>query len=156
MRQDQQRGYSKGNPAKEREHDQERRAAAQSRKPLISKWEPSIPMGYIHVDDAIEYMRRRWGNALRADHLEAFSRDESGPKWILFGDWPDKERGERYYKFDDIDLWVYRTFSGVPASWRETRHLRSAVPVTQVEDLRDGLHRPLLDGMKMRGADGEE
>jgi hypothetical protein len=148
--------YPQGSPVKAREEDAQRRAAAQSRKPLIAKWDPNIPTGYIHVDDTIEYMRRRWGKALRAEHLEAFSRDANGPQWTIFGDFPDKSRGERYYKFDDIDLWVYRTFSGVPASWRETRHIRSAVPVTQVENLLDGLRRPLLDGTKIRGENGEE
>jgi hypothetical protein len=58
--------------------------------------------------------------------------------------------------FDDIDIWVWRTFSGVPASYKETRRVRSTVPVTQVEDLRDGLRRPLLDGTEIRGTDGEE
>jgi hypothetical protein len=131
-------GYSKGNSKKphtqEGEHDQQRRAAAQQRKPLIANWDPSIPAGYVHVDDAIVYMQRRWGKALRAEHLEAFSRDDSGPKWTIFGDWPDKTRGERYYEFNDIDLWVYRTFTGVPASWKETKHLRSSVPRIQLSD----------------------
>jgi hypothetical protein len=143
----QERTYSQGNPAQEREADAERRAAAQSRKPLIAKWDPNIPAGYIHVDDAIEYLRRRWGKALRAEVMEAFSRDDTGPRWTIFGDWPDKSRGERYYMFDEIDMWVYRTFTGVPASWRETRHLRSAVP-TKVGDILEGLSRPLLDGTK--------
>jgi hypothetical protein len=127
-------GYSKGN-SKQREQDQERRAAAQARKPLIANWDPSIPAGYIHVDDAIVYLQRRWGKALRAEVLEAFSRDETGPKWTMFGDWPDKSRGERYYMFDDIDMWVYRTFTGVPAGWKETRHIRSSVPVIPLESL---------------------
>jgi hypothetical protein len=125
-------GYPAGNPAQEREKDAERRAAAQARKPLIAKWDPNIPTGYIHVDDAIEYMRRRWGKALRAEILEAFSRDDSGPKWMIFGDWPDKSRGERYYAFDDIDMWVWRTFSGLPASWTETRRVKSSVPVRRI------------------------
>jgi hypothetical protein len=129
---------------RESEHDQERRAAAQQRKPLIANWDPNIPAGYLHVDDAIVYMQRRWGKALRAEVLEAFSRDETGPKWTIFGDWPDKTRGERYYLFNDIDMWVYRTFSGVPASWKETRHLRSSVPVRRIE-LGDDPRQELLD-----------
>jgi hypothetical protein len=132
-----------------KERDQERRADAQARKPLIAKWDPNIPAGYIHVDDAIIYMQRRWGKALRADVLEAFSRDESGPKWTIFGgnsfkEPPDKSRGERYYMFDDIDMWVYRTFTGVPASWQETRHIRSSVPVRRIE-LGDNPQQELLD-----------
>jgi hypothetical protein len=148
--------YSQSNPRQDREADAQRRANAQARKPLIAKWDPNIPAGYLHVDDAIIYMQRRWGNALRAEMLEAFSRDDTGPRWTIFGDFPDKSRGERYYMFEDIDMWVYRTFSGLPASWRETRHIRSSVPVTKVEDLRDGLRRPLLDGTKVRGTGDEE
>jgi hypothetical protein len=146
-------GYSKGNPRQERERDQERRAAAQSRKPLIAKWDPTIPAGYIHVDDAIVYMQRRWGRALRAEHLEAFSRDQTGPQWTIFGDWPDKSRGERYYEFNDIDLWVWRTLSGVPASWRETRHIRSSVPVRRIQ-LGDAPPTSDLDVVELRN--GEE
>jgi hypothetical protein len=128
-----------GNPVKEREADAERRARAQARKPLIAKWEPNIPAGYIHVDDAIEYMRRRWSKMARAEMLEMFSRDDTGPKWTIFGDWPAKNhlgeenRGERYYAFDDIDLWVYRTMTGVPASWREALGRPSTVPVRRIE-----------------------
>jgi hypothetical protein len=62
----------------------------------------------------------------------------------MFGDWPDKSRGERYYKFDDIDMWVYRTFTGVPASWQETRHIRSSVPVRRIE-LGDAPRQELLN-----------
>ena len=151
-------GYPSGNPKQDREADAERRRQAQARRPLIAKWAPDIPTGYIHVDDAIEYMHRRWGKMLRAETLEAFSRDDSGPKYTIFGDFPDRSRGQRYYRFDDIDLWVYRTISGVPASWKETRRIKSSVPVTQVTDLQEGLRRPLLDGTKvnLRGADGEE
>jgi hypothetical protein len=152
------RNYSQGNssPADERDADAQRRAAAQSRKPLIANWDPSIPAGYIHVDDAIVYLQRRWGKALRAEVLEAFSRDDSGPHYTIFGDWPDKSRGERYYMFDEIDMWIYRTFTGVPASWRETRHLRSSVP-TRVGDVLEALRRPLLDGTKEEEAgDGSQ
>jgi len=150
--------YPMGNPKDAREADAERRRQAQARRPLIAKWAPDIPTGYIHVDDAIEYMHRRWGKMLRAETLEAFSRDDSGPKYTMFGDFPDRSRGQRYYRFDDIDLWVYRTISGVPASWKETRRIKSTVPVTQVTDLQEGLRRPLLDGTKvnLRGANGEE
>ena len=148
--------YPSGNPAKDREQDQERRARAQARKPLIAKWDPDIPAGYIHVDDAIAYMKRRWGKMARAEMLEVFSRDDTGPKWTFFGDWPDKSRGERYYAFDDIDMWVYRTMTGVPSSWREVLGKPSTVPVTMVEDLREASRRPLLDGTRIRGADGEE
>jgi hypothetical protein len=147
--------YSQGNSATQREQDQERRANAQARKPLIAKWDPSIPTGYIHVDDAIIYMQRRWGKALRAEVLEAFSRDETGPRWTIFGDWPDKSRGERYYMFEDIDMWVYRTFSGVPAGWKETRHLRSSVPVIPLDRLPSAERRKAsftLEGL----TDGEE
>ena len=139
-----------GNPKEDREADLERRREAQARKPLIAKWAPDIPTGYIHVDDAIEYMHRRWGKALRAEVFERFSTDEGGPKYVIMGDYPDKSRGERYYKFDDIDMWVYRTFSGVPASWKETRRIKSSVPVTQVTDLQEALRRPLLDGTRMK------
>lgn len=127
------RAYPSGNPAQAREADAERRARAQARRPLISKWSPDLPTGYIHVDDAIEYMHRRWGKMMRAEILENFSRDETGPRYTIVGDWPDQNRGERYYKFEDIDLWVYRTMSGVPASWKETRHIRSSVPVRRIQ-----------------------
>ena len=120
------------------EHDRQRRLKAQQRKPLIAKWEPDLPTGYIHVDDAIEYMRRRWGKMLRAEVFERFSTDDGGPGYTIFGDWPDKSRGERYYAFDDIDMWVYRTITGVPAGWRDIRKLpenqRSTVPVITVDD----------------------
>lgn len=126
-----------GNPKKDREADQERRREAQARKPLIAKWAPDIPTGYIHVDDAIEYMHRRWGKALRAEVLERFSTDEGGPKYVIMGDYPDRSRGQRYYAFDDIDMWVYRTISGVPAAWRDVRRLsegeRSTVPIRRIE-----------------------
>lgn len=154
-------------PQQDREKDQERRRQAQARRPLIAQWASDIPTGYIHVDDAIEYMKRRWGKMLRAETLEAFSRDDTGPRYAIFGDWPPKNhlgeenRGERYYAFDDVDMWVYRTVTGVPAGWRDIRKLpegqRSTVPVTMVEDLRDGLRRPLLDGTRMKDiTDGEE
>ena len=131
--------YPSGNPAKDREQDLERRRAAQARRPLIAKWLPDLPAGYIHVDDAIEYMHRRWGRMLRAEVLERFSTDEGGPRYMIMGDWPDKNhlgeenRGERYYAFDDIDMWVYRTISGVPASWKETRRIKSSVPVRRIK-----------------------
>jgi hypothetical protein len=138
------------------EHDKQRRAAAQARRPLISKWEPDLPTGYIHVDDAIEYMRRRWGKMLRAEVMENFSRDETGPKYTIFGDWPDKSRGERYYMFEDIDLWVYRTVAGVPAGWRDIRKLpkgqRSTVPTRRIE-LGDA---PPTDDLQTIGAPNEE
>lgn len=124
--------YPSGNPKQDREQDYERRARAQARKPLIARWDPNIPAGYIHVDDAIEYLRRRWGKMARAEMLEIFSRDDTGPKWTIFGDWPDKSRGERYYAFDDIDLWVYRTMTGVPASWRDALGRPSTVPVRRI------------------------
>jgi hypothetical protein len=122
------------NPAKDREQDAQRRADAQARRPLIAKWAPDIPTGYIHIDDAIEYIRRRWGKAVRAETLEAFSRDATGPKYVIFGDWPDTNRGERYYAFDDIDMWVYRTFTGVPASWRHALGGPSTVPTKLLGD----------------------
>lgn len=126
-------------PTQDNERDLERRRQAQARRPLIAQWAPDIPTGYIHVDDAIEYMHRRWGNALRAESYEAFSRDDTGPKWTIFGDWPDKTRGERYYMFNDIDMWVYRTLTGVPASWKETRGKLSTVPVRRIQlsDVKD-------------------
>jgi hypothetical protein len=134
-------------PRQENEADAERRREAQARRPLIAKWAPNIPTGYIHIDDAIEYMTRRWGRMLRAETLEAFSREETGPKYAIVGDWPNKNRSERYYKFDDIDMWVYRTVSGVPAGWNDVRKLpkgrRSTVPIRRIEltDMRE-----LLDG----------
>ena len=82
--------------------------------------------------------------------FERFSTDEGGPKYMMHGRLSRKGRGERYYKFDDIDMWVYRTISGVPASWKETRTIRSSVPVTQVTDLQEALRRPLLDGTRMK------
>lgn len=160
--------YPTGNtPQQDREKDQERRRQAQARRPMIAQWAADTPTGYIHIDDAIEYMTRRWGKMLRAETLEAFSRDDTGPRYAIFGDWPPKNhlgeenRGERYYAFDDVDMWVYRTVTGVPAGWRDIRKLpegqRSTVPVTMVEDLRDGLRRPLLDGTRMKDiTDGEE
>jgi hypothetical protein len=145
-------------PGRDRENDAQRRRDAQARRPLIAKWAPDIPTGYIHVDDAIEYMHRRWGKALKAETLESFSRDDTGPKWTIFGDWPDKSRGERYYVFDDIDMWVYRTMTGVPASWREALGKPSTVPVRRIafsdipnrmltdEEPRDGRPRIEEDG----------
>lgn len=125
------------NPAEQRDSDQQRRAQAQARRPLINQWAPDVPTGYIHVDDAIEYIKRRWGKMIRAQHLEAFSRDDTGPRYTIFGDWPDKSRGQRHYAFDDIDMWVYRTISGVPAGWRDIRKLpqgqRSTVPVLMLD-----------------------
>ena len=70
---------------------------------------------------------------LRAEVLERFSTDEGGPRYMIMGDFPDKSRGERYYAFDDIDMWVYRTISGVPASWKETRRIKSSVPVRRIK-----------------------
>jgi hypothetical protein len=68
---------------------------------------------------------------------EAFSRDDTGPRYVIMGDWPDASRGERYYMFEDIDLWVYRTKTGVPAAWRDIRKLppsqRSTVPVLMLD-----------------------
>ena len=139
------RGYIR-TPADQARDDAERRARAQSRRPIISKWAIDVPAGYIHVDDAIEYMRRRWGNALRAEILERFSREKTGPLQFLFGESPDR-RGERYYKFDDVDLWVWRTVSGVPASYLETRTRKSTVPVLTVEDAElDTLMQGVRDG----------
>jgi len=145
-------GYPSGNPKQDREADAERRARAQARKPLIAKWDPNIPAGYIHVDDAIEYIRRRWGKMARAEMLEMFSRDDAGPKYVIFGDFPDKSRGERYYAFDDIDLWVYRTMTGVPASWREALGRPSTVPVRRIAlgDIPNGEQRERADGSKSR------
>ena len=148
--------YSSGStPTQERELDQERRAKAQARRPLIAKWSPDLPTGYIHVDDAIEYMHRRWGKMLRAEVLEAFSRDETGPRYMIVGDWPDKNRGERCYKFEDIDLWVYRTMTGVPASWRETRRIKSSVPVRRIK-LSDIPQRMLTNEEPSDGRSGIE
>jgi hypothetical protein len=142
-------------PSQERELDQERRARAQARRPLIAKWSPDLPTGYIHVDDAIEYMHRRWGKMLRAEILENFSRDETGPRYMIVGDWPDKNRGERCYKFEDIDLWVYRTMTGVPASWRETRRIKSSVPVRRIK-LSDIPQRMLTNEEPSDGRSGIE
>jgi hypothetical protein len=107
----------------------------------------------VHVDDAIEYMRRRWGKALRAEMLEAFSRDDSGPQYMVFGDYPDRNRGERYYMFEHIDMWVYRTFTGVPAGWKETRHIRSSVPIRRIE-LGNAPQQELLDNRE--ASDGSQ
>ena len=133
MSQNASNSQGKFTPSQREAEDQERRRAAQARRPLIAKWEPDLPTGYIHVDDAIEYMRRRWGRLLQAQTLEAFSRDDSGPRYTIFGDFPDKSRGQRYYAFDDIDMWVYRTISGVPAAWKETRRIKSTVPIRRIE-----------------------
>jgi hypothetical protein len=152
---------TQGNPAVQREADQERRAAAQARRPLINQWAPDVPTGYIHVDDAIEYIKRRWGKMIRAQHFEAFSRDDAGPKYTIFGDWPDKSRGQRYYAFEDIDMWVYRTISGVPAGWRDIRKLpsgaRSTVPVLMVDgDTYGKEQRRLRSGQREDGRGGPE
>ncbi len=94
------------------------RRKAAAREPLIAKWAPEIPVGYIHVDDAIDYIKRRWGPAVRTDVLESFLHVHKGPLPMII---PSVDgRKECYYAFDAIDLWVYRTLSGVPASWRET------------------------------------
>jgi hypothetical protein len=126
-----------GNPKEDREADFKRRRDAQARRPLIAQWAPDIPTGYIHVDDAIEYMTRRWGKMLRAEMLETFSRDDTGPMYTIFGDFPDKSRGQRYYAFDAIDMWVYRTMTGVPAAWRDIRRLpkgqQSTVPIRRIQ-----------------------
>ena len=154
-------------PAQQRQNDAERRAQAQARRPLISQWAPDVPTGYIHVDDAIEYIKRRWGKMLRAQMLEAFSRDDTGPKYTIFGDWPPKNhlgevnRGQRHYAFDDIDMWVYRTVSGVPAGWRDIRKLpqgqRSTVPVNMVEgDLHGSKQSRIWRGQQENGRRGLE
>jgi hypothetical protein len=124
-------------PSQTRDSDAERRAQAQARRPLISKWAPNVPTGYISVDDAIEYMKRRWGSMIRPEMYEAFSRDDAGPKYTIMGDWPNVDRGARYYMFEDIDLWVYRSKTGVPSAWVDIRklpkHVRSTVPVVMVD-----------------------
>jgi hypothetical protein len=136
-------------PSQNREQDLDRRRAAQARRPLIAQWAPNLPTGYIHIDDAIEYMKRRWGKMVRAEMLEAFSRDDTGPKWTVFGDWPDKSRGERYYAFDDIDMWVYRTMTGIPASWRDIRKLpegqQSTMPRVRIGNMRPSLREEYED-----------
>jgi hypothetical protein len=127
------------------DQDLKRRREAQARRPLIAQWAPNIPTGYIHVDDAIEYMHRRWGPMITAEMLENFSRDETGPQYTIFGDWPDKSRGERFYAFDAVDMWVYRTVTGVPASWKAVLGRRSTVPE----------NRELTDGTGHREQEGD-
>ena len=129
------------------------RQQAEARRPLIEQWPEAIPSGYVASDDAVLYLRQRFGKALTTQKLEAFQSGQSGPR-------PLKVGKLICYAFDEVDLWAYRMLTGVPADWRDVRERLSTVPVTMVEDLREGFHRPLLDGTpvntKRRQPDGEE
>jgi hypothetical protein len=102
------------------------RVSAARRKPFLAREAPDVPPGFINTDDAVEYMKRRWGPAVRTEMIEQILSSELGPKTLSLA-------GVAYYAFDEIDLWVYRTLSGVPASWRENLGRASAVPVYTIE-----------------------
>ena len=127
-------------------NDQELRNAAAKRKPLIAKWASDIPAGYIHSDDTYEYMKRRWGSALTTERLEKFFKPEFGPCTLAVTgeDEHGRKKREYYYAFDEIDMWVYRTLTGVPASWRETLGRTSTMPVRELEHLPEYEQREML------------
>lgn len=106
--------------------DQERRERAVERRPNIAP--VPLPPGFLPVEEAAAYVQRRWGKAVSSEKLRMFMDPQYGPK-------PYSLDGETYYRYDEIDLWVYRTLSGVPASWRETQGRISTVPVRRLEDL---------------------
>ena len=119
--------------------DQLRREQAYERAPHIAPL--PIPPGFLPVEEAAAYVQRRWGRAISSERLRMFMDPVHGPKpYSLDG-------GETYYAYDEVDLWVYRTLSGVPASWRETQGRLSTVPVRKLEDLppheRQGYERAL-------------
>jgi hypothetical protein len=127
--------------------DEQLRKQAQERRPLIEQWPEAIPSGYVASDDAVLYLRQRFGKALTSQKLEAFESGQSGPR-------PLKVGNLICYAFDEVDLWAYRMLTGVPADWRDVRDRLSTVPVTRVENMRvtaredweDALGLPLLDG----------
>jgi hypothetical protein len=129
------------------------RKQAAERRPLIEQWPEAIPSGYIASDDAVLYLRQRFGKALTTQKLEAFESGQSGPRPLKVGKLV-------CYAFDEVDLWAYRMLTGVPADWREVRDRLSLVPVRMVENLRDALKLPLLDGTPVNtirsDPDGEE
>ena len=107
--------------------DQQRRTEMEARAPRIAPL--PLPPGFLPVEEAAAYVQRRWGKAISSDRLRMFMDPVHGPKpYSLDG-------GETYYAYDEVDLWVYRTLSGVPASWRETQGRISTVPVRRLEDL---------------------
>lgn len=123
--------------------DKQRREDAKKRRPLIEQWPVAIPVGYVASEDAVLYLRQRFGRALTSEKIEAFQIGQSGPRPVMEGK-------VAAYAFDELDLWVYRTLTGVPADWRETRGIKSTVPVTMVEDLSEVDDLPLLNGVKWR------
>lgn len=110
--------------------DIERRQRASLRTPMIAKWSADVPTGYIHAYDAVEYIKRRWGSAISRDKLEALARMDDCPRPLMLHDGmiDGKASMEAFYAFEEIDLWVYRTLSGVPSNWRDTRDQISTMP----------------------------
>ena len=115
--------------------DIERRQRASLRTPMIAKWSADVPTGYIHAYDAVEYIKRRWGSAISRDKLEALARMDDCPRPLMLHDGmiDGKASMEAFYAFEEIDLWVYRTLSGVPSNWRDTRGQISTMPVHVVK-----------------------
>jgi hypothetical protein len=113
--------------ADEMRRDRTLRDQSAARAPRIAPL--PLPSGFLPVEEAAAYVQRRWGRAVSSEKLRAFMDPQHGPKpYSLDG-------GETYYAYDEVDLWVYRTLSGVPASWRETQGRISMVPVRRLEDL---------------------
>jgi hypothetical protein len=108
--------------------DEQLRQQAEARRPLIEQWPEAIPSGYIASDDAVLYLRQRFGKALTTEKLNAFESGQSGPRPLRVGKLI-------CYAFDEVDLWAYRMLTGVPASWRETEGRVSMVPRLKWEDL---------------------
>lgn len=101
--------------------DNQLRVNAQKRQSILSKAPKDIPTGFITSQDAIQYIRRRWGALIPATALREFNNENVGPRGITM-------YGSKFYNFDTIDLWAYRKLSGVPAAWLETRDMDSSVP----------------------------
>jgi hypothetical protein len=112
--------------------DEQLRKQAQERRPLIEQWPEAIPAGYIASEDAVLYLRQRFGKALTTEKLSAFESGQSGPRPLKVGQLI-------CYAFDEVDLWAYRMLTGVPADWRDTKDRVSMVPVVMVEDMRPSL-----------------
>ena len=119
--------------------DDQRRKEAAERREIIQQWPVEIPTGFAVADDIIAYIRQRWGHAITTEKLEMFASGQSGPRPVACD-------GYTCYAFDEVDLWVYRTLSGVPADWREVGEKLSTVPIRRVEvdDLRSLMKKSRL------------
>jgi hypothetical protein len=118
----------------EAKDDQRRREQSQER----SLRPAAIPSGLVLREDAVIYVKNRWGPAITTSMLERLLDEERGPPPITIDT-------HTYYSYADVDMWVYRTFSGVPAGWREVAGRISTVPVRQLEKLSasDKAHLPI-------------